>query len=108
MFLISFDSEEDLESILEERPWLFHKQLVIFNRLMEHTVRSKIRPTISLFWLKVGPCPPECDRKELMHAIGSTFGGVIRFEIKGEFSRIRVMMDVQKPPRRGIFVLTGS
>lgn len=39
----------------------------------------------------------ECDKKELMHADGSTFDGVLRFEIKGEFCRLRVSLDVQKP-----------
>ncbi|MBA0562599.1 hypothetical protein Golob_007631, partial [Gossypium lobatum] len=24
---------------------------------------------------KIGPYPPECDKKNLMHAIASTFGG---------------------------------
>ncbi|MBA0550743.1 hypothetical protein Golob_021665 [Gossypium lobatum] len=36
----------------------------------------------SPFWLKIGLCPPECDKKDLMHAIGSTFGGIMRLEIK--------------------------
>ncbi|KAK5844657.1 hypothetical protein PVK06_000797 [Gossypium arboreum] len=48
-----------------------------------------------------GPCPPECDKKDLMHAVGSTFGSVIRSEIKGEFCRLKVNLDVQKPLRRG-------
>lgn len=39
-----------------------------------------------------------------MHAIGSTFGGVIKFEIKGEFCRIKVNLDVQKQLRSGVFV----
>ncbi|KAK5834283.1 hypothetical protein PVK06_018160 [Gossypium arboreum] len=52
----------------------------------------------------VGPCPPKCDKKDLMHAIGSTFGGVIRAEIKGMFCRIRVNLDVQKQLRMGIFI----
>ncbi|KAH1045711.1 hypothetical protein J1N35_036495 [Gossypium stocksii] len=39
-----------------------------------------------------------------MHAIGSTFGGVIRAETKGDFCRIRVNLDVQKQLRRGIFI----
>ncbi|PPS14613.1 hypothetical protein GOBAR_AA05992 [Gossypium barbadense] len=50
----------------------------------------------------LGPCPPECDKKDLMHAIGSTFGGVIRAEIKGEFCRIRVNLNIQKQLRRGL------
>ncbi|MBA0777650.1 hypothetical protein Gotri_005645, partial [Gossypium trilobum] len=47
--------------------------------------RNKIRLVYSPFWLKFGPCPPECDKKNLMHAVGSTFGGIIRLEIKEVF-----------------------
>lgn len=39
-----------------------------------------------------------------MHAVGSTFEGVIRLEIKCEFCRIRVNLDIQKPLGRGIFI----
>lgn len=66
--------------------------------------RNKIQLIFSPFWLKVGPCPPECDKIDLMHTIGSTFGGVIRAEVKGDFFRIKVNLNVQKKLRRGIFV----
>ncbi|KAA3464777.1 Exo_endo_phos domain-containing protein [Gossypium australe] len=39
-----------------------------------------------------------------MHAIGSTFGGILRSEINDDVCRFRVNLDVQKPLRRGIFV----
>ncbi|MBA0692412.1 hypothetical protein Goari_009978, partial [Gossypium aridum] len=37
LFLISFDSEDDLELVLEGRPWLFRRQLIIFDRLLGPT-----------------------------------------------------------------------
>lgn len=43
-----------------------------------------------------------------MHAIGVTFGGIIRSEITGEFCRLKVNLDVQKPLRQGIFVSTND
>lgn len=46
--------------------------------------------------MKVGSCSPECDKKDLMHAIGSTFGG-LRSKVIGEFCRIKVELDVQRP-----------
>ncbi|MBA0599447.1 hypothetical protein Gorai_005667, partial [Gossypium raimondii] len=50
----------------------------------------------------------KCDKKDLMHAVGSTFGGVIQSKIKCEFCRFRVNFDVQRPLRRGIdFCLIG-
>ncbi|MBA0789187.1 hypothetical protein Gotri_026225, partial [Gossypium trilobum] len=71
LFLIIFELVEDLEMILEGRPWLF-----------------------------------QFDKKDLLHAIGATFGGVFRSEINEEFCRLRINLDVQKPLRRGIFVST--
>ncbi|KAH1108220.1 hypothetical protein J1N35_011988, partial [Gossypium stocksii] len=104
LFTISFDEEEDLEQILEGRPGLFRKQLIVFERLTQPMERNKIQLTVSPFWLKARPCPPECDKKDLMHAIGSTFGGVIRGEIKGKFCLIRVNLNIQKQLKRGIFI----
>lgn len=77
LFLISFGCEEDLELIMEGRPWLFRRQLIVFDR-NEPTEQMKLRFVHSPFWLKFGPCSPECDKKDLMHAIGSSFEGLIR------------------------------
>ncbi|MFQ6651841.1 hypothetical protein Gotur_024007, partial [Gossypium turneri] len=63
--------------------------------------RSQIRLNSSPVWLKVGPCLPEFDKKDLLHAIGVTFGWIIRSEINGEWCRLKINLDVQKPLRRG-------
>ncbi|PPD99600.1 hypothetical protein GOBAR_DD03365 [Gossypium barbadense] len=108
LFMIVFDLEEDLETILEGQPWLFRKSLVIFDRLTKPVERSQIRLVSSSFWIKIGPCLPEFDKKGLLHAIGVTFGGVLRSEVNGEFCRLRVNLNIQKSLRRGIFVLRSN
>ncbi|KAK5837063.1 hypothetical protein PVK06_012873 [Gossypium arboreum] len=35
LFLISFENEDDMEIIMEGRPWFFRRQLIIFARLVE-------------------------------------------------------------------------
>lgn len=108
LFLVSFEEEDRLDFVLFGQPWLFQCQLVIFDRLTNPIERQKLRLTKSPFWLKVGPCPLEYDQKDLMHAaVGSTFRGILQFEEKGEFCRIKVNLDVQKPLRRGVFVETS-
>ncbi|MBA0634173.1 hypothetical protein Godav_025534, partial [Gossypium davidsonii] len=104
LFLIVFELEEDLESILEGRPWLFRKSLILFNRLSQEMERDQISMTSSPFWIKIDSLLPELGKKDLMHAIGVTFGGVIRSEISDTCCRLRISMDVRKPLRRGIFV----
>ncbi|KAH1073352.1 hypothetical protein J1N35_025680 [Gossypium stocksii] len=45
-------------------------------------------------------CLPEYDKKDLLHAIGVTFGRVIRSEISVDSCRLRINLDVQKSLRR--------
>lgn len=40
-----------------------------------------------------------------MHAIGSSFGGLLQSKTKWESCRIRVMVEAHKPLRLGVFVL---
>ncbi|MBA0706383.1 hypothetical protein Golax_018496 [Gossypium laxum] len=104
LFLIEFELEEDLETIMEGRPWLLLKSIILFDRLIKPMERPEIRLTSSPFWIKIGSCLPEFDKKDFLHAIGVTFGRVIRSEINGDICRLRINLDVQKPLRRGIFV----
>ncbi|MBA0768701.1 hypothetical protein Gotri_017484 [Gossypium trilobum] len=86
----------------------FRKNLVLFDRLAKPMERSQIWLNSFPFWIKIGPCLPEFEKKYLLYAIGVTFGGVIRYEINGDFCRLRIQLDVQKPIRRGIFVLIDN
>ncbi|PPD70572.1 hypothetical protein GOBAR_DD32552 [Gossypium barbadense] len=106
LFLIIFEMEEDLELILEGRPWLFRKSLILFDRLCQAVERDQIKLTSSPFWIKIELCFPEFDKKDLLHGIGGTFGGVLRYEISEEFCRLRINLDAQKPFRRGMFFFT--
>ncbi|KAA3473772.1 hypothetical protein EPI10_024127 [Gossypium australe] len=87
---------------MEGRPWLFRKYLILFERLRDPIARDQIQLTSSPYWIRFGPCDPEFDKKDLMHAVGSTFGGVIRSEVQNDYYRVRVHMDVQKPLDRGL------
>lgn len=60
---------------------------------------------MSPFWIKLGLCPPKFDRRDLMHAVGSLFGGILRFEEKGDFCRICVNLNVHKPLRWGVIII---
>ncbi|PPD97500.1 hypothetical protein GOBAR_DD05458 [Gossypium barbadense] len=116
LYIIVSELKEDLESILEGKPWLFRKSFILFNRLSQEMERDQISLTSSPFWIKIDSHLPEFDKKDLMHAIGVTFEGVIRSEIRDTCCRLRISLDVRKPLRRGVQssytggqeVLTGS
>ncbi|KAH1048011.1 hypothetical protein J1N35_038795 [Gossypium stocksii] len=102
LFLIIFYSEEDLETVMKGRPWLFRKFVILFDRLRSPTERDQIRLTSSPFWIKICSCPPKFDKNDLIHAIDGTFGGILKSEIIGDMCKIRINLDVQKPLRRAL------
>ncbi|PPD92715.1 hypothetical protein GOBAR_DD10347 [Gossypium barbadense] len=61
-FFISFECEDDLEMIMEGRPWPF-RRVIFFYRLRNPIDRSKLRLVLSPFWLKINPCSPKFDKK---------------------------------------------
>lgn len=104
LFQIVFDLKEDLDTVMERRPWLFRKNLILFDRLTKHIEMNQLRLNSSPFWIKIGSCLSKFDKKNLLHAIGVTFEEVIRSEIIGDSCRLRINLNVQQPLRRGIFV----
>lgn len=102
--MVCFDGEDDLELIMAGRPRLFRRQVVLFDRLLEPIERRKVRLVRSPFWVNIDPCPPDSDKKDLAHAVGSTFGGLQCSKILDDFCRLKVMVDVTRPLRRGVFV----
>ncbi|MBA0693977.1 hypothetical protein Goari_004313, partial [Gossypium aridum] len=98
LFLTVFELDEDLETVMEGQPWLFRKHLIIFDQLTKSMERDQIRLVSSLFWIKIGPCSPKFDKKDLLHAIGVTFGGVIRYEIIGNGNKCWIPFKYEKLP----------
>ncbi|MBA0769047.1 hypothetical protein Gotri_017815, partial [Gossypium trilobum] len=87
LFSIFFKLADDLELILEGRPWFFCKSVILFDRLCQAVDRDQIRLTSSPYWMKIDSISPEFDKEDLLQAIGAY---------------------VQRPLRRGIFVSTNA
>lgn len=49
LFMVIFDEEDDLESIMAGRPWFFKRQLIVFYRLLETIKRKKVKLLTSPF-----------------------------------------------------------
>lgn len=59
LIVISFEDEDDLESVLEGSPWLFGRKVMLFDRFIELVERKKIRLVVSPYWIRVGPYLPK-------------------------------------------------
>lgn len=57
LFIVEFEDLDDLESILEGRPWLFRKQVVNFERFLKLLCRRRYSWLRLLFDLRSALAP---------------------------------------------------
>lgn len=50
---------------------------MIMEKLSLPLNRDQVKLTMAPMWLKIGPCLVECDKKDLMHVVGSTLGVIM-------------------------------
>ena len=109
-FFITFGCEGDKERVLAQEPWHFQNHHIVLHKpKVLHSV-SVSDLKFSPFWVQVFRLPFLSKTKGLAKALGNIIGEFIDVyddslnEGRGPFLRIRVMLDVTKPLRRGRFI----
>lgn len=111
LFLFQFGSEADRDKVIKGGPWAFDKSLLA---LMEP---SSVQPSQIVFdevpfWIRIYDLPINMQTKETAEAIGNIFGGIIEdddldYTVCSKFMRLRVMVNIRKPLRRGLLMKSG-
>ena len=91
MFQFQFDSEEDLLTVLEKRPYYYGRWMVIVQR-WEPTV-SKNFPSLLPFWIKVQGIPVHLWTEETIQKLGEDLGVFEKMEITSSTVRMRVQVN---------------
>ncbi|MBA0694392.1 hypothetical protein Goari_004694, partial [Gossypium aridum] len=95
LFLIVFELEEYLELIMEGRPWLFWKSLILFERLIQSVERSQVWLNSSPFWLKVGGSEMEAIKDKITGEVNNLKGMMHgRLQFSGEKKMIKKQEEV--------------
>lgn len=93
LFQFFFESEKDLQSILNKAPYHFKRWMILLQR-WEPVVSDSFPSTIS-FWIRIHGIPLHYWTEGALHAIGSELGLVVTKEVnKG---RIRVLINGLRP-----------
>ncbi|KAL0796989.1 hypothetical protein Bca101_068366 [Brassica carinata] len=95
MFQFQFQNEADLTAVLEKRPYLFAKWMVIVQR-WEPTTSPEF-PSLILFWIKVQGIPLHLWTEETIKAIGQDIGNYEEADITTLQIRMRVHVNGRLP-----------
>ncbi|XP_050229323.1 uncharacterized protein LOC126678468 [Mercurialis annua] len=107
LFICEFFSKVDRAKILREGPWHFDKQLILLEPVKGNMQPNNLLLTGCPIWVRIYDLPLNCRGKAAVEKIGSKIGKVEeRDDDSGgdwnRYSRIRVVIDTNKPLMRGM------
>ncbi|XP_062152170.1 uncharacterized protein LOC133860613 [Alnus glutinosa] len=115
LWLLEFSNRADKRRVLEGRPWLFDRSLLVLKEIDEDISPSQMDFSKALFWIQVHDMPLTCMNREVGLRIGQSIGDVEDIDVTGDgvgwgrYLRIRVSVDITKPLERGrAIVLNGK
>jgi len=107
IWLIEFSTEADKRRVMEGRPWLFDKSVLVLKEVVESIPLVQMDFSTPPFWIQVHDMPLICLNWEVGYKIGETIGEVEDVDVTGEgigwgrCLRIRVLINLSKPLERG-------
>ncbi|KAK6119800.1 hypothetical protein DH2020_046455 [Rehmannia glutinosa] len=114
MFFFIFDNHNEIERILNLEPWTFNRSLLVLQEFEGLNFRDVDVPRHTRFWIQVHNLPDYGMTEKIGRIIGDGLG--ISLEVDsdsegrclGSFLRVRTLIDVSKPLRRGAPIRLGS
>lgn len=94
-FQFCFDYEEDLQKVLDNRPYHFDQWMVILQK-WEPTI-SDTFPSMIPFWIELQGLPKHFWQPEILTTIGEELGEIMDMEITPAAAKIRILINGLQP-----------
>ncbi|XP_042962494.1 uncharacterized protein LOC122296766 [Carya illinoinensis] len=109
-YLVEFHLEQDLEQVLQGRPWCFDRWLVCLHSFDGKKSVKEIPFSMEIFWVQAHNTPFASMNIDVGQQIGNSIGKCLEVQADtrgicwGEFIRMKVELDITKPIQRGLFL----
>lgn len=94
-FQFRFDFEEDLQKVLDNRPYHYDQWMVIIQKW--EPIISDSFPSMIPFWVELQGLPKHFWQPEMLQTIGEEIGEVITSEITTSSAKLRVLINGLQP-----------
>lgn len=95
MFQFQFENPEDLEAVLDNRPYHFAKWMVIIQK-WEPTISPEF-PSQIPFWVQVQGVLVPLWSESLLRGVGEDIGTFVTWEITAAKAKLRVLINGLRP-----------
>ncbi|XP_050217735.1 uncharacterized protein LOC126668590 [Mercurialis annua] len=109
MFICEFKNVWDRNKVLREAPWHYDRQLIVLSEIKGDEQPSTMKLNNSPFWVRLCNIPLNCRDRDSVLRIGERVGPVMEvreedLESWGKHVRVRIMVDITRPLKRGVMV----
>lgn len=94
-FQFRFETERDLQRVLDNRPYHFNYWMIILQRW--EPIISEAFPSIIPFWVRIKGLPLHFWQEGMVRSIGRELGAYDTHEITKTSAKVRVMVNALKP-----------
>ncbi|XP_038688762.1 uncharacterized protein LOC119987929 [Tripterygium wilfordii] len=107
IFAIIFHSEHDKRRVMEGRPWLFDRSLLVLKEMESEVPIKDLQFDTEWFWVQLHNLPLAGMSRALGEKIGGTIGDVVEVDADpeglcwGRYLRVRICLSLLKPLTRG-------
>ncbi|XP_057793093.1 uncharacterized protein LOC131009698 [Salvia miltiorrhiza] len=114
LFSFQFNSSRDVERVKAGQPWHFNKDVLVLQPVQPKIQPSAMQFTSVPFWIRIYDLPMAGRSPEVIKNLGKRLGNFLEFDESSTSGltrsiRIRVVVDIQKPLRRGLnIIMDGS
>uniref|UniRef100_A0A803KRS5 DUF4283 domain-containing protein n=1 Tax=Chenopodium quinoa TaxID=63459 RepID=A0A803KRS5_CHEQI len=113
LFVFQFFREKDKEKVLDGCPWFFDGKLLVLKEVNGEEQPSEVTFNHTPLWIRLLDVPFSKRNRKTLTEIGDFLGTFLETDDTeplgwGEFMRVKVMIDIEKPLRRGLFLAVGA
>lgn len=114
IFFCQFKNKKDKRRFVNDGPWFFDKAMILFEEPKANTSIVEMDFRYVSFWIHFHELPLVGFTRTTAIAIGNLIGNFEKVESDedgwcwGETLRVRILVDVKKPLRRGVLIKVGS
>ncbi|OMP10859.1 hypothetical protein COLO4_04212 [Corchorus olitorius] len=112
LFIFQFEKEIEKDRVFQQSPWSFNKALLVLGEYDAFPNLESVRLEECSFWVQPHDLPLGLMNEGIGKVIGSSMGVVEEVDTCGEkvawepFLRVRVRIQIHKPLRRGMLLLS--
>uniref|UniRef100_A0A803MME0 CCHC-type domain-containing protein n=1 Tax=Chenopodium quinoa TaxID=63459 RepID=A0A803MME0_CHEQI len=112
-FVFQFFNDADKKRVMDGMPWFFDGKVLLLQEIQGEVQPSEVDFECTPMWIRLFDVPFNRRNPQAIKSIGESLGGFIELDDNGplgwgEFVRHKVMVNVKKPLRRGMFLATGE